>query len=362
MPNSNNVIDAGRKLVDINALGTALSTAGINGNTADQICEATDNTLKQLNHGDMPRWLDALQHIKASGVTAEQCRSSLETDTVMIECCTDTQVVAQITQALKGLGPWRKGPYSIADIHINTEWRSDWKWQRLAPHISPLAGRCVLDVGCGNGYHGWRMRGAGAKFVVGIDPSILFLVQFNALQHFVNDPAIHLLPLRMETLPPQLGIFDTVFSMGVLYHRRDHQEHLQQLRGTLKPGGELVLETLILPGAGKQIIEPATAQPQSYITSNSTQTGKPAHYGRYARMRNVWALPTAELLADWVETGGFTNIRTVNISQTSLQEQRTTEWMPFESLREALDPHDSNLTVEGWPAPTRALLLANRCD
>ena len=63
---------------------------------------------------------------------------------------------------LMQLKPWRKGPFSLFDAFIDTEWRSDWKWQRLAPHISSLQGRTVLDVGCGSGYHCWRMRGAGA--------------------------------------------------------------------------------------------------------------------------------------------------------------------------------------------------------
>ena len=41
-----------------------------------------------------------------------------------------------------------------------------------------------------------------------------------------------------------------------------------------------------------------------------------------------------------------------------VDEQRSTEWMRFDSLASALDPNDSGRTVEGWPAPERALLLA----
>ena len=63
---------------------------------------------------------------------------------------------------LHALQPWRKGPFSLFGVQIDTEWRSDWKWNRVAPHLSPLAGRRVLDVGCGNGYYGWRMCAAGA--------------------------------------------------------------------------------------------------------------------------------------------------------------------------------------------------------
>ncbi len=60
--------------------------------------------------------------------------------------------------------PWRKGPFSLYGVNIDTEWRSDWKWDRVLPHLSPLKGRLVLDVGCGGGYHMWRMLGEGADF------------------------------------------------------------------------------------------------------------------------------------------------------------------------------------------------------
>ena len=68
----------------------------------------------------------------------------------------------QLQATLMALHPWRKGPYKLFGMHIDTEWRSDWKWDRLLPYIAPLKNRLVLDVGCGNGYH-WRMLGAGAK-------------------------------------------------------------------------------------------------------------------------------------------------------------------------------------------------------
>ncbi|MCF1540680.1 DUF1698 domain-containing protein, partial [Escherichia coli] len=74
--------------------------------------------------------------------------------------------------------------------------------------------------GCGNGYHMWRMLGEGAYQVMGIDPSELFLIQFEAVRKLMaNDQRIHLVPLGIEQLP-ELQAFDTVFSMGVLYHRR----------------------------------------------------------------------------------------------------------------------------------------------
>ena len=37
----------------------------------------------------------------------------------------------RVENLLKNLMPWRKGPYSLYGINIDTEWRSDWKWERV---------------------------------------------------------------------------------------------------------------------------------------------------------------------------------------------------------------------------------------
>lgn len=238
---------------------------------------------------------------------------------------------------LMQLKPWRKGPYHLHGLHVDTEWRSDFKWDRLLPHISDLKDRYVLDIGCGSGYHLWRMRGEGAKFVVGVDPTQLFLAQFWAVQHFIQDPAVNLLPLGVEDLP-ELKSFDTVFSMGVLYHRKSPIDFLQQLKAQLAPGGELVLETLIIEGDENTVLVPKD---------------------RYAKMRNVWYIPSAKALEGWMEKVGFKNVRLVNIDQTSLDEQRKTDWIDTESLEDFLDPNDKSKTIEGYPAPLRAIFIAN---
>lgn len=244
-----------------------------------------------------------------------------------------------IEKLLRNLMPWRKGPYSLYGVNIDTEWRSDWKWERVLPHISSLAGRTVLDVGCGSGYHMWRMLGAGANLVVGIDPMQLFLCQFEAVRKLLgNDQRAHLLPLGIEQLP-ELKAFDTVFSMGVLYHRRSPLDHLFQLKNQLVSGGELVLETLVAEGDDQQVLVPGE---------------------RYAQMRNVYFIPSTGALKNWLEKCGFVDVRIVDYSLTSTDEQRRTSWMTSESLAEFLDPDDPTKTVEGYPAPLRAVLVATK--
>ena len=249
-----------------------------------------------------------------------------------------TSLGEDLPEILKAFKPWRKGPFQVGDLFIDTEWRSDWKWQRIAPHIASLEGRSVLDIGCGNGYHLFRMLGDGASMALGVDPTRLFLYQFHILRHFMPEVAAWLLPLRCEHLPA-FKTFDTVFSLGVLYHRRSPMDHLTELLSFLRPGGELVLETLIVDGDQQTVLMPED---------------------RYAKMANVWFLPSTAALENWLKRAGFINVRTVDVNQTSTKEQRSTAWMDFHSLAEFLDPEDHNLTAEGLPAPKRALVLANR--
>ena len=207
------------------------------------------------------------------------------------------------------------------------------------PHLSDLKGRTVLDVGCGNGYFGYRMLGAGAKSVFGIDPMWLFISQFLCMREFAGNVPNFVLPLGIDGLPDELTGFDTVFSMGVLYHRKSHQEHLQKLKSLLNADGELVLETLVLDTEDDEVLIPD---------------------GRYAKMRNVWAIPSLSKLKNWVEQAGFKEIQIVDVTKTSLDEQRNTEWMTFESLADFLDLNDMHKTVEGHPAPVRATLIATK--
>ncbi|MCP4989685.1 MAG: tRNA 5-methoxyuridine(34)/uridine 5-oxyacetic acid(34) synthase CmoB [Colwellia sp.] len=286
-------------------------------------------------HGEYKHWqktLDALPSVEGKATT-----DLINTVTVGKLGDLNQGEFKRLENLMKKFKPWRKGPYHIHGLHIDTEWRSDFKWDRLANHISDLSGRYVLDIGCGSGYHLWRMRGAGAKFVVGVDPTQLFLMQFNAVKHFVGDEQVHLLPLGIEQLP-ELKAFDTVFSMGVLYHRKSPIDFLYQLKAQLAKGGELVLETLIVDGDENTVLVPGE---------------------RYAKMRNVWFLPSEKAMCAWLERCGFSNVRVVNTDITTLDEQRKTDWVDTESLQDFLDPSDSSKTIEGYPAPKRAIFIAN---
>lgn len=286
----------------------------------------------RLKHGDLSRWASALAEIQSiPDVTPhfgpEVGSASLPgVDALHVE------------HALRGLMPWRKGPFRFGPIHIDTEWRSDLKWARIAPALD-LQGHQVLDVGSGSGYHLWRMLEAGADTALGIDPSVLFQCQFAAIKTLLNHPRAASLPLTLESFDAGTLTFDSVFSMGVLYHRKDPIVHLERLKSLLKPGGQLILETLVVEGDVDHVLVPPD---------------------RYARMNNVWFLPTVAGLSRWLERLQFTEISLLDVTYTTSAEQRQTDWMRFESFEHALDPRHPHQTVEGLPAPCRAALLARR--
>ncbi|MBP2843942.1 tRNA 5-methoxyuridine(34)/uridine 5-oxyacetic acid(34) synthase CmoB [Dickeya oryzae] len=287
-------------------------------------------------HGEFKHWFNSVSHLPV--LTPDQLDLTHGV-TASLDTPLSVRQQAGIERLLRNLMPWRKGPFSLYGVTIDTEWRSDWKWDRVLPHISPLQDRLILDVGCGSGYHLWRMIGAGAKLAVGIDPMQLFLCQFEAVRKLLgDDQRAHLLPLGIEQLPA-LAAFDTVFSMGVLYHRRSPLDHLWQLKNQLVTDGELVLETLVVEGDENTVLLPGE---------------------RYAQMRNVYFLPSAAALARWLGKCGFVDIRIVDQCVTTLEEQRRTDWMTTGSLADFLDPHDRSKTVEGYPAPLRAVLVARK--
>ncbi|MBT5922724.1 MAG: tRNA 5-methoxyuridine(34)/uridine 5-oxyacetic acid(34) synthase CmoB [Cellvibrionales bacterium] len=302
---------------------------------ADALPLVLEAGLDVTRYGDIPRWkqsLESLPDITISDIdmASSSVRAGVTTD------CNDAQS-SQLQEALMGLHPWRKGPFAVAGIDIDTEWRSDFKWDRLKDKIQSLEGRRVLDVGCGSGYHCWRMAAAGAELVVGIDPTPLFVMQYWAMQKYLQNPNVWVVPMRMEALPEKLKTFDTVFSMGILYHRRSPFDHLQELRDALVNGGQLVLETLVIEGDDGEVLVPE---------------------GRYSKMGNVWFIPSVPTLCSWLAKMKFRDVEVIDVSTTTVEEQRATDWMTFHSLSDFLDPDDPTKTAEGHPAPRRVVVVA----
>jgi len=293
---------------------------------------------QKQRHGLLENWRNAWQELPE--VSAE---FDLQSDSVTVRSATDlakdTSAYQAVQRTLRKFHPWRKGPWNLLGVDIESEWRSNLKWDRLCDRVE-FRNRRILDIGCGNGYYGWRMLGKGARLVLGCEPFLLSVAQFEIFRkYWAEDERHFVVPLSDADLPKNLQIFDLTFSMGVLYHHPSPILHLQTLWGTLRNKGNLVLETLVLEGDGYEVMMPED---------------------RYAKMRNVWFIPTTAMIERWLRRTGFENIQLLSVAKTTFDEQRKTEWMTFESLPDFLLPGDPSRTVEGYPAPVRAMFLAEK--
>ena len=335
---------------DPSGLRRALELAGL-GKLAGALKTSVQRAYQTNPHGDREKWRGVVKRLPRFPDLAASSRDFTR-PAVRIgdsrDC--DDATRARIKGLLLQLKPWRKGPFELFGVPIDSEWRADLKWRRLAEKITSLRDRRVLDVGCGNGYYLWRMLGQGATIALGIDPGELFIAQFNALKRYCPDYPAFVLPLKSEQFPGSNGAgdpgspggsFDTVFSMGVLSHRRDPHGHLRELLRFVRPGGELIIETLVVDGDKDTVLLPA---------------------GRYAKMRNVHAIPSPLVLEAWLRQAGAGDIQLLDVSKTTPEEQRVTAWMQFESLADFLRPEDATKTIEGHPAPHRGIFVCRRPD
>ena len=297
-----------------------------------------------MAHGDLEKGLRLVASLPAVRVANVVLDAAALRATLEVEAAT----VVDLEATLRALGPWRKGPFSIqsgddASLLLDAEWRSDLKWQRVLDLGVSFAGRRVLDVGTGNGYFLWRLRGAGARRAVGLEPSLRSVLQFLALSRVFPQEGCALWPLRLEDLPGPLEPFDTVMSMGVLYHQRDPVEHLRQLGALLAPLGELILETIVVRSS--DAIHVAAGQ-------------------RYAGMRNVYVVPTERIVLAWLEQAGLELVRAGRPVLVTSAEQRKTSWSPGPSLEDflevsPLDPDgEGRRTREGHGRPWRQIFVA----
>ena len=288
----------------------------------------------KVKNGNVPKWDEAIEIINTL------FKGEVVLNSPYIQIKRNDVNTNELIIALEKLLPWRKGPFMFNDVKLESEWQGDLKWRRISKNIKPLVNKNVLDVGSGNGYFTLRMAMEGAKKALGIDPFLLFNYQFQAIKSLIDSPLeAMVLPIRLEDMPKK-PIFDSVFSMGVLYHQRDHMNHLNNLKAMMAPGAELILETLVVDGE----------KGYSLIPND-----------RYARMRNVHCLPSIETLKSWLIDANFQNIKVIDVTKTSPKEQRKTCWIGKNaaSLQDFLDPNNSSYTIEGHPAPTRAIIICN---
>ncbi len=297
----------------------------------EELKTITANVIENINQGDLNRWMSAHEQLPSAvgySIDSEQGPFSVDFSQAMPQ-----QFYQILELKLMELHPWRKGPFLIGECLVDSEWQSNIKWSRLVKGLPDIENKTVLDVGCGNGYYLMKMAQYRPKLLLGIEPGLLHNIQFWSVEKYAHTGAC-LLPLKIQHMPVGMNCFDVVFSMGVLYHRKSPIEHLEHLKSLISTNGSLVLETLVVDGDQQTCLVPED---------------------RYAQMRNVWFLPSVAMLSVWLKKVGFKNIEVIDVSLTTVDEQRSTDWMRFHSLREFLSA-DQLQTIEGHPPPKRVVI------
>ncbi len=245
----------------------------------------------------------------------------------------------EIEQALKMFMPWRKGPFNIFGIEIDAEWRSNNKWNRIKPFLPSLKNKIVADIGCNNGYYMFKMAEEKPKLVLGFDPTVHYYYTFKSLNAMANCNNLHFELLGVEHLHLFPDTFDVIFLMGILYHHPSPVDLLKKVLVALKKDGTLILETQGIPGN-----DPVALFPEK----------------RYAKVPGTYFVPTKSCLLNFVKKAGFKNINLFYSHKMSSDEQRQTNWMTFQSYKNFIDNNDESKTVEGYPAPIRIYLKAEK--
>ena len=307
----------------------------------DEVQKLRDACAGHLEHPNY-RSLPGLMEVLPSAADFEQpLLVKLDCDHVTIGTRGDVtnEQFSQLKTAIGSLDPWRKGPFRLFGFEIDSEWRSNLKWDRIESALGELRGRQILDVGCGNGYYMFRAAAHDPALVLGLDPSVAFYYAFELMQRFLQLENLQYERLGHEHLRVFDQAFDIAICMGILYHHRSPLEILRNLRQTIRVGGFAVIESQTIPGEGSLALFPKD---------------------RYAKARNVFFVPTKDCLVNWIQRAGFKNVELVAHTKVTPDEQRQTEFMTYESLSDFLDPDDDNLTIEGYPAPYRTVVRAER--
>jgi len=152
--------------------------------------------------------------------------------------------------------------------------RSAGEWHQLKPLFPPLQGKCVLDLGCGYGWHCKFAAEQGAARVLGLDLS-RNMIEEAKRRNPAREIEYRVCGIEEYDYPP--NTWDCVISNLALHYIEDIEGIFEKVRGTLKPGGVFLFNIehpVFTAGVGQDWVYTQEGRPQYWPVDNYFMPGE----------------------------------------------------------------------------------------
>jgi SAM-dependent methyltransferase len=142
-------------------------------------------------------------------------------------------------------------------LHTDTDQPAELFLEWIAPNTPAVfAGARVLDAGCGGGHHAaFVAKHARELVALDLNTSEVCKARLGALPNV----QVRQGDLAAVTVDELGGLFDVVYSIGVLQHTHDPDRSFANLLGLVRPGGKLIVWVYSKEGnaVARFLVEPA---------------------------------------------------------------------------------------------------------
>jgi len=152
------------------------------------------------------------------------------------------------------------------------------EWPAIRAMLPGLAGKRVVDLGCGFGWFARWAREHGAATVFGLDLSEKMIARARAA---TTDPAIEYRIANLETIELPEAAFDFAYSALTFHYIQDFVRLVRQIYGALTQGSSFVF-TIEHP------IYMAAAHPRWFVDEDGRKTWPVNHYATEGERRTDW--------------------------------------------------------------------------
>ena len=111
------------------------------------------------------------------------------------------------------------------------------EWEDLQKILPDFAGKAVLDLGCGYGWHCIYAAEHGAAHVTGVDLSQKML---EVARNKTQFPQVEYIQGAIEDVTLPESTFDIVFSSLTIHYLKSFEDFVEKVYGWLRPGGDFI--------------------------------------------------------------------------------------------------------------------------